>query len=471
VPTKLHRLPPRLHPDAQRLIGDSHFINLVSGAPSPCNIVFPGIFTENINALEEVLRSRLDSYSIYFAHKANQSGAFITAAKKSGIGVDVASLEELKHTLDHGILPDMIEATGPKTQRFLEVLVAHGCLINVDSLDELKTILSMIQNEDTSKQRVYLRLGEIRNMNTHSRFGLSRKDMELAIKLIAKRQSKLDLVGIAFHIDSSELRERAQAISDALDWTKRAVREGLRPTHLNIGGGFRQVFSSDSKAWHTYIDGLKQGLVGTAEPLTWMGTTFGYQVANHSITGIPVFHKYGNTQSATSQLQELLDYNMLEYGNVSLSHVMNDMLLSLVIEPGKATVDGAGITISTVISSKVVGSDRIVTLDIKRDDIVPLDQEVMLDPIIISRHPRTTKQPCGVYFAGTLCLERDMIYQHKTFLEDKPEPGDIVVFANTAAYQMDISASQALMHKRLQKYVAHDSTSWKLLRDSEKERR
>ena len=40
-----------------------------------------------------------------------------------------------------------------------------------------------------------------------------------------------------------------------------------------------------------------------------------------------------------------------------------------------------------------------------------------------------------------------MIFTHLTFVDRIPEPGDIVAFANTAGYQMDLSASAALMRR------------------------
>jgi diaminopimelate decarboxylase len=59
-----------------------------------------------------------------------------------------------------------------------------------------------------------------------------------------------------------------------------------------------------------------------------------------------------------------------------------------------------------------------------------------------------------VFFAGNLCLERDMIFNHLTFVDRIPTPGDIVAFVNTAAYQMDLSASAALMRPPPRKAVA-----------------
>ena len=52
-----------------------------------------------------------------------------------------------------------------------------------------------------------------------------------------------------------------------------------------------------------------------------------------------------------------------------------------------------------------------------------------------------------------------MIFNHLTFVERLPGPGDIVAFVNTAAYQMDLSASGALMQRRAAKVAVESSDS------------
>ena len=108
-------------------------------------------------------------------------------------------------------------------------------------------------------------------------------------------------------------------------------------------------------------------------------------------------------------------------------------------------------------------------LDLSRDKICPAGQEVMLDPVLIYRSAPEAGpdgpgdpavgpgQPQGVFLGGNLCLERDMIFNHLTFVERLPEPGDIVAFVNTAAYQMDLSASEALMQRRAAKVAVESS--------------
>jgi diaminopimelate decarboxylase len=59
-----------------------------------------------------------------------------------------------------------------------------------------------------------------------------------------------------------------------------------------------------------------------------------------------------------------------------------------------------------------------------------------------------------------------MISNHLIPLPRLPSPGDLVVFVNTAAYQMDLSASEALMHPRLPKVAAvHRDGAFRWARD------
>src|SRR5690606_36987248 len=62
---------------------------------SPLNLVFPQVFEENLLRLRAVLEQRPAPYRICYAHKVNQSSALVRAAADAGIGIDVASAEEL----------------------------------------------------------------------------------------------------------------------------------------------------------------------------------------------------------------------------------------------------------------------------------------------------------------------------------------------------------------------------------------
>jgi diaminopimelate decarboxylase len=129
--------------------------------------------------------------------------------------------------------------------------------------------------------------------------------------------------------------------------------------------------------------------------------------------------------------------------------------MELWIEPGRALLEQVGITVATVMKVRPSSQgETLVCLNMKRQDVCFLDQEIFVDPIIIygdqEEQSLTNQQPSDgplpVYFAGNLCLESDLITRHQVWIPRLPKPGDMVAFINTAGYFMDFSASEAIMH-------------------------
>ena len=113
-------------------------------------------------------------------------------------------------------------------------------------------------------------------------------------------------------------------------------------------------------------------------------------------------------------------------------------MITIYVEPGKALLDNLGVTISKVNFVKKIKDDLVVGLDMRRNDLVMVESEVFLDPIVVSESAKL-KEKVGVYFVGNLCLEGDLIYKRKIFIDQIPKEGDLVVFINTAGYFMDFN--------------------------------
>ena len=113
-------------------------------------------------------------------------------------------------------------------------------------------------------------------------------------------------------------------------------------------------------------------------------------------------------------------------------------MITIYVEPGKALLDNLGVTISKVNFVKKIKDDLVVGLDMRRNDLVMVESEVFLDPIVVSESEKL-KEKVGVYFVGNLCLEGDLIYKRKIFIDQIPKEGDLVVFINTAGYFMDFN--------------------------------
>ncbi|MBL1077091.1 decarboxylase [Nocardia sp. 2] len=421
---------------------------------SPAHLVFPQVFTDNLERLRGVLEARDPRYRMCYAHKVNQSRAFVRTAERAGIAVDVASAEELGSALAAGFGAQRIEVTGPKGESLLRSLVGGGTTVNIDNVWELRRLAELAREDAAARGAEFAEVEALVRLSGFagapvSRFGVPLRQLGEVLAELSAQREWITFRGFAFHIDSGELAERVRAVDACLDATERAYAAGLAPTVLNIGGGFRQVFTADADAFDDYVIALRESLLGRGEPMTWGGNTFGFHIDGGAVHGIPVFHKYANTVPADRMLAELLDTGMEAHGGRTIAQVCAENLLELWLEPGKALVDHAGITVARVEFVKdAADGSTLVHLDVSRDTVTPADQEVMVDPILVPSvtHAPVNSGAVGVFLAGRLCLERDLVTNHKVWLPQRPQPGDLIVFPNTAAYHMDLSAATASMH-------------------------
>ncbi|MFI6865865.1 alanine racemase [Nocardia sp. NPDC050406] len=468
TPTVAPTLPPEIDPLVRAFLdAPGALADVLTRFGSPAHLVFPQVFTANLARFRAVLDARVSGYRICYAHKVNQSRAFVREAERAGIAIDVASPEELASARGAGFDAARIEVTGPKGEGFLRDLVDTGVTVNVDNLWELRRVAELAG--DSTRVPVLVRLSGF-PATPISRFGIPLSQADAALDALAAQRDRIALRGFAFHIDSGETVERVRAVEACLALTERAYGLGLTPSVLDIGGGFRQVFTADGDAFDRYVLALREALLGRGEPMTWGGNTFGFHLEGGAVHGTPVFHKYANTVPATRMLDDLLGAGLAAHGGRSVAQVTAENLLDIWLEPGKALVDHAGITVARVEFVKDVGEGiTLVNLDVSRDTVTPADQEVMVDPVLLPA-ARGDEQPVGVFLAGRLCLERDLVTNHKVWLPRRPVPGDVVVFPNTAAYHMDLSAATASMHPRVPKLaVTQGPDGFQVCRDGDYE--
>ncbi|WP_431951225.1 alanine racemase [Nocardia lijiangensis] len=492
----LPALPAKIHPLVRAFLDTRDALDeTLIRFGSPAHLIFPQVFAENLKQLRTVLDRELPAYRICYAHKANQSRAFVRTAEHAGIAIDVASPQELASAIGAGFGPMRIEVTGPKGEAFLRTLIECGATINVDNLWELRRIAELAGDRATVP--VLLRVSGFPG-SPLSRFGVPLEHVDRALDLLSAHRGRISFLGFAFHVDSGENAERVRAVEACLTLVERAYAHGLSPRVLDLGGGLRQVFTADADRFDGYVRALRDALLGRREPMSWGANTFGYHVDDGAVHGTPVFHKYANTIPATRMLADLLTAPLERHGGRTVAQVAADNLLDLWLEPGKALLDHAGVTVARVEFVKELGDGTLlVHVDLSRDAVTPADQEVMVDPIVLpsaahgkderyedgaitplrsaadtapALRPVRETGPVGVYFAGRLCLERDLVTNHKVWLPRRPRSGDLVVFPNTAAYHMDLSAAAASMQSPPAKLaVAHRAGSFQVCRDADYE--
>ena len=458
----MFKFTPKLNQETRDIIENKEKLKeLANCYGSPLNILFPNVMDKNISNFKETLKKHHLSGKIYYAHKCNKSNSFLKQALQNQINVDVASLEELKSALSNGFTGDKIEATGPKNDDFIILGIRHNIIFNVDNLEEIKKINYFKEKIQTkNKIRILLRLNgfkseETRIINRNSRFGTPKSQVNKLIEYAQENDKNLEIIGISFHLDTVNVKEKILAIENCIEIFEEMFEKGLNPYVLDIGGGFKVNYIESKEEWDNSISELKEAILSGNNDLTWNNTSFGLRVEKGVLRGILNIHDYYNEITGNQLLDEILSSRLTKFQNREIGEILSENMIELYIEPGCSLLDGAGINIAKVNFVKEnENGDYLVGLDMKRSDLLIGEQEMFVDPILISDSKEESNGK-GVFFIGNLCMENDIIFKRKIFTDKIPQSGDLVVFANTAGYFMDFDQSHTIKQKIATKVVAN----------------
>lgn len=458
----MFKFTPKLNQETRDIIENKEKLKeLANCYGSPLNILFPNVMDKNISNFKDTLKKYHLSGKIYYAHKCNKSNSFLKQALQNQINVDVASLEELKSALSNGFTGDKIEATGPKNDDFIILGIRHNIIFNVDNLEEIKKINYFKEKIHTkNKIRILLRLNgfkseETRIINRNSRFGTPKSQVNKLIEYAQENDKNLEIIGISFHLDTVNVKEKILAIENCIEIFEEMFEKGLNPYVLDIGGGFKVNYIESKEEWNESISELKEAILSGNNDLTWNNTSFGLRVEKGVLRGILNIHDYYNEITGNQLLDEILSSRLTKFQNREIGEILSENMIELYIEPGCSLLDGAGINIAKVNFVKEnENGDYLVGLDMKRSDLLIGEQEMFVDPILISDSKEESNGK-GVFFIGNLCMENDIIFKRKIFTNKIPQSGDLVVFANTAGYFMDFDQSHTIKQKIATKVVAN----------------
>ncbi|MFF0222165.1 Y4yA family PLP-dependent enzyme [Streptomyces sp. NPDC004629] len=464
--------------------------SLVDALGSPLNVLLPDRIAENAERFSGVYRKHHLTGRVYFAHKANRSSCLVrrlSAAETATVGVDVASLGELQHVLGCGVTPDRIMATGPKDPEFLWLAARTGVTVNIDSPGELDQLAELVGKFSLPRADVLLRLSGfetatgpgasgVKMLSRRSRFGTPLREVSALLDTVERHQDTVRLTGVAYHLDTSGLVEKATALEQCVAVMDECRARGLDPRVIDIGGGFGVGYLADAGQWARYTTELAGAVLGTRPALTWRGHGYGLRNEGGTLRGAPALYPAHRTTAGPGYLDELLSHPAPSSGR-PLGALLLEHLYDLCCEPGRALVDQCGLSLARVLDVRRTGQDSgdlLVRLAMNAGDVSLEEHGVLVDPVLL---PRTgtagtedagAGEPVGVYLVGNLCLEADLITRRKVFLPRLPRTGDLLAFANTAGYAMDFHAHRA-QRQPLARTVAvqRDGDSWRWCPDEE----
>ncbi|WP_317454078.1 Y4yA family PLP-dependent enzyme [Streptomyces sp. TRM68416] len=435
------------HPDPQLAAvltgGLPHQLSYALGGPF--HLLLPERFDANTAAFRTVLDEAGVEGRVYYAKKANKAAAWIERCAVTGTGVDVASLGELRDALGHGVRGEHVVVTGPaKADRLLRVAVLQGSLIAVDALDELDRVIATARSV-ARPARVLLR--RLPPAQPHSRFGLDERESSAALDRCRTAGDALVMEGFSFHLSGYDPVQRAEFAADLVELCLKARAEGLRADRISIGGGFA-VDYTDAAHWETYLREQRPE----------------HYHAGKSFTAAD-FYPYHSPVAGPDALRAVLAAH-------GLAGRLREAGVALLLEPGRALLDRAGCTVFRVQGVKDRGGHGIVTVDGSSLSLSEqwFASEYLPDPVLLpapDRAPQATSdEPYAACVGGATCLESDMVTWRKVRLAARPAPGDLLVYPNTAGYQMDSNESPfhelPLPPKVVLDAVGCGATRWRL---------
>ncbi|MFI2433556.1 Y4yA family PLP-dependent enzyme [Streptomyces sp. NPDC018693] len=449
---------------------------LTDALGSPLNVVFPDRIADNLAHFRSVYGTHHLSGQVFYAHKSNRSSALLRRLAATDAGVDVASLGELQHALGAGFTPDRITATGPKNPEFLWLAARTSVTVAVDSRGELEQLAGLVGRHKLPRARVLLRLSGfethgVRVLSRHSRFGTPVREARSLLDDVERHGDAVDLAGVAYHLDTTSLAEKATALEGCLGVLEECRSRGLRPSAVDIGGGFGLNYLADGAQWERYTSELTAAVLGTRPPLTQGGHGYGLRNEAGTLRGSLGLYPAHRPVAGPRYLDELLAHPATSFGGRPLAALLLDHLYDLHIEPGRALLDQCGVTLAKVVAAdaREDGGELLVRLAATSEDVALEEHGVLMDPVVLPRHPeRADGGPVAARLVGALCLEGDLITRRTVFLPCRPEPGDLLAFANTAGYCMDFHATHAQRQPVARKVAAwQDDGAWRWCLDDQ----
>jgi diaminopimelate decarboxylase len=412
------------HPDAEldAVLHSALPHELVYAFGGPFHLLLPDRFDANVAAFQVALDEADVDGRIYYAKKANKAAAWVERCAFNGTGVDVASTGELREALGHGVCGENIVVTGPaKADDLLGIAVLQGCLIAVDALDELERVIAIA--EATRPARMLLR--RLPPGQPHSRFGMNDAELDAALRRCRDAADAVRMEGFSFHLSGYAVQPRADLAGELVELCLKARVMGLQADRISIGGGFAVDYVAPDD-W---------------ERFTREQSPADYHAGKSFATSD--FYPYHSPVAGADALRAILAAQPGGTGT-NLADQLRDTGVMLLMEPGRALLDRAGCSVFRVQGVKERDGYGILTVDGTSLSLSEqwFNSEYLPDPVLLTAADRgATGESFRACVGGATCLESDMLTWRKVAFPARPHAGDLVVYPNTAGYQMDSNES------------------------------
>lgn len=414
-----------------RTVLDDHarLEELIEAHGSPVNLIHPARLRDHAAELVEAAAAEGVELRVYFARKANKALALVDEAMAAGHGVDVASQRELTQVVarldGHRAVDRVVVTAAVKPRRLMESAIACGAVISIDNTDELR-LLHDIAADRMHRVPVALRLRPRIPGAPVSRFGLPSDELRTLLAPDQRWWRRLRFVGVHFHLHGYAAGDRAVALDEALDLVEFGRALGHRPEFVDIGGGVPMSYLAEPQGWNELCrrneDRDLRGLTWQSRPIGTVYPAWQTTVRGEWLTEVLRQHVGGGGRSVAARLRAVG--------------------VRLHIEPGRALLDGCGVTVARVeFRKRQPDGSWLVGLAMNRTQCRSAADDFLVDPVLIPA-PDAERTPAGDGFlVGAYCIEAELLSWRRMRFPDGVAVGDLVAFINTAGYQMHILES------------------------------
>ena len=401
--------------------------NLFALFDTPANVIFADQFIINVNKFKDIFTQYFSRENIFFSCKCNKSFALLKYASEQNCGIEVASNYELNDALK---FTKKIIASGPaKDYAYLNNSIDNDVLISVDDVEELKQI-----KEINKPVRVLLRISNL--LGKVSRFGINLNQIDFCLDIISN--SLIQLEGFSFHINNYSLDDRINAINEVVELTEsKKINIGF----IDIGGGIPTNYCTKDD----YYNFLKQN-------------NKEMYFKEHFITDYYPYYS------------EISDENALDYILKSVHKKLNEKGIEIIIEPGRSLLKNVGVSIYEVQYMKRLFNDEKIVVTNGNINCLSeqwFNSDYLIEPKLISKNNNSNNSILASV-AGNLCLEQDMITWRKIKFDTIPEKGDLLIYYNTAGYQMDSNESEFHKIPLVKKYIVKKNDNGYVIEEDKK---
>ena len=370
-------------------VGEETIKKLISNYGSPLYIFHADEFERNYLNLLESMRNIYPKYNIAYSYKTNYTPKICSLVKRLGGMAEVVS--EMEYTLAKrlGYESEEIVYNGPVKGNGLFEHLSDGGVANIDSLDEMETVVAFASKNLDLNIRIAFRVNIDIEQGFISRFGLDayekvgmESELDIAFGM-AKKYANIHVVGLHCHIGRSRSLEawsnRVRIMFELVD----RYFDGV-PEFIDLGSGMNSVMEPE----------LAQQFSGQ----------------------IPTFDEYAKIVAGAMQAK----YGALPF----------EQQPYLYTEPGTTLVSGCISFIGTVKTIKNVKGKSYVTFDCSGGNMGDICHLKRL-PIMVYSLGAEQKSLKDAEFVGYTCLEHDVIYSG---YNGKIAVGDVVQFRNVGSY-------------------------------------